>query len=152
MTSFPAFKDVTMLRDFMYAGKAKLSIRSEKTGKHFTYKIRKAPNAPDTWFVWRLVKAGYIYLGTIFPSDEQIPHKSFRATRKTLPIIRTDPAYEGFVWFFRKMEELNDIPPNVTVYHEGKCGMCGIELTDPISIAEGYGPTCRKRRLQRDLR
>jgi Family of unknown function (DUF6011) len=41
---------------------------------------------------------------------------------------------------------LHDMLPDTTVvYHHGKCGACGRDLTDPLSMYIGIGPTCRKR-------
>lgn len=31
----------------------------------------------------------------------------------------------------------------VTVVEESVCGVCGLELTDPVSIEHGIGPVCR---------
>jgi hypothetical protein len=143
--SVPPFTDVALLKEFMFAGKAKLTIRSEKTGTHYTYKIRKDKDS-DTWWVHRLSgQSAYVYLGTIFGGER------FKATRRTAGIYKTCPSFKAFEWFYRRLIDDNEIPPNLTVYHEGKCGMCGRELTDPVSVAEGYGPECRRTRLRRGI-
>lgn len=143
--SVPPFTDVNKLKEFMFAGKAKITIRSEKTGAHYTYKIRKAPDSP-TWFVHRLSgESAYVYLGTIFDD------RGFQPTRKTMAIYKSHESFRAFDWFYNRMIEANRIPTTVTVYHAGKCGMCGRELTDPVSVAEGYGPECRSKRLRRGL-
>lgn len=37
------------------------------------------------------------------------------------------------------------LPRGWAVYHEGRCGRCGVRLTVPESIAAGIGPECAKR-------
>lgn len=134
--------------DFILAGKAKITIRSEKTGKHYTYKIRKERES-DHWFVSRLSRnETYYYLGTIFSG------MNYRATRRSEFKKRTwlRESHEAFEWFWAKLYASKRLPQGVAVFHAGRCGMCGIELTDPVSIKEGYGPDCRKKRLQRNLK
>ena len=38
--------------------------------------------------------------------------------------------------------QLKQMPPNCEVWHEGRCGRCARKLTDPTSIASGFGPEC----------
>lgn len=138
---FPSnqFTDPELLKEFVLAGRAKITVRSNRSLKHFTYKIKKERDK-KIWYVSRLSSHEYIYLGTIFEDF------SFRATRKTLASEATSEQFIAFDWL---MGHLNRkyMPKDITVFHEGRCGMCGIELTDPISIKEGYGPDCRKKRL-----
>ena len=135
------FYEFWRMKEFILAGKAKITLRSEKTLIHHTYKIKKG--AENVWFVSRLGANGhYLYLGTIFP-------EGFTATRKTCSYAKFHPGFAAFAWFWRWVGEREQMPPNVTVYHEGKCGMCGLPLTDPVSVKEGYGPECRKKRLRR---
>lgn len=144
MSFFPEhqFYHPESLRDFILAGRAKFTVRSEKTLKHFTYKVKKEKDT-SIWYVHRLIANGqYMYLGTIF-DDHQ-----FKATRKTPHWVRGDPSFLGFAWLWERLRS-KEWPKGVTIYHEARCGMCGIELTDPISIKEGYGPDCRKKRLNR---
>ena len=137
------FSEASALREFIQSGNAKFTIRSEKTLRHYTYKVRKNKDS-DIWYVHRLIANGkYLYLGTIF-SDH-----SFTATRKTDNWVREDLGYIGFKWGWEKLVK-GQWPPNITIYHEGRCGMCGIQLTDPISVKEGYGPECRKKRLRHE--
>lgn len=131
--------------EFVLAGKAKITLRSEKTGKHYTFKIRKSDG--ESWFVSRLTGGNcYRYLGTIFPDG-------FRSTRKSehLKYHWLRESFEAFDWFWRRLNADQQIPADVTLFHAGRCGMCGLELTDPVSVKEGYGPDCRKKRLRRSF-
>lgn len=126
---------------FILAGKAKITLRSIKTGKHYTYKIKKGEGA--FWYVSRLTANNdYLYLGTIFDTTV------FRTTRKTSGYAHYSEGWTAFDWFWRRLIEDQAIPPGVELYHAGRCGMCGLELTDPVSIKEGYGPDCRKKELR----
>lgn len=139
------FTDAWKLREFLLAGNAKFTLRSEKSLKHYTYKIRKPGNDP-VWFVSRLAADNaYRYLGCIFEDEDFI----FRTSKKTAPYDHYSEAFAAFKWFWEKLDKEKRIPNNVTAWHEGKCGMCGRELTDPVSIKNGFGPDCSKLRLSR---
>lgn len=129
--------------EFVLAGKAKITLRSEKTGKHYTYKIKKGD--ADVWFVSRLTADNcYRYLGTIFPDE-------FRSTRKSdhLKYHWLKESFDAFDWFWRRLNQDQKIPDGVKLFHAGRCAACGLELTDPTSIKIGFGPDCAKKRLQR---
>lgn len=126
---------------FMLAGKAKFTIKSSRTGKHYTYKVKKGDG--EYWYVSRLTANNeYLYLGTIFPEG------GFRTTRKTSSYAHYSEGWNAFAWFWRRLSDDKAIPFDVEFYHAGRCGMCGLELTDPVSISEGYGPECRKKELR----
>lgn len=135
-----AFSSYEKVKAYMLAGKAKLTIRSEKTGKHFTYKIRVSPDNPEMFFVQGLrARDYYEYLGII-------KEGKFFSTRKTTAITRLDPIFTVFLWFHDFCNRKGELPKDLTVFHEGVCGTCGRTLTDPESILSGFGPECRKRR------
>ena len=139
----PAFTDYDFAREFILAGKAKVTLQSHMTKEHFTYKIRKGDG--DAWFVHRLTGGNdYVYLGTIFP-------EGFSATRKTTPKDRASIHFTAWSWFWNIFDKQHRIPRGVSIYHEGQCGRCGNTLTDPVSIQQGYGPECQKRRMRRDF-
>jgi hypothetical protein len=41
------------------------------------------------------------------------------------------------------LQHIDKLPNICEVYHSGRCGRCGRELTDPESIKCGLGPHCR---------
>lgn len=133
------------IRDFMLAGKSIVTIKSLKTEKHFTYKIkssvRKLDGPPGRYFV--SVKDGngyYPYMGMITASNG-----IFTNTRGS-EISRIAPSFLAFKWVWLHIVN-NSFPlDKVEVWHEGRCGRCGRQLTDPESIASGYGPYCRGRK------
>lgn len=147
MTLLPdnVFRDAWKLKEFILAGNAKLTLRSEKSLKHYTYKIRKAKDS-DIWFVSRLGgESKYHYLGAITKHGEEYV---FDRTRNSVTYHWIAESFEAFKWLWNILRK-DRLPQSGTVWHEGRCGMCGKELTDPVSIKNGYGPDCSKMRLQR---
>lgn len=134
------------IHDFLVGGKAMFTIRSHKTGKHFTYKISKSKKIIGMYFVsinsydkpllnGSVGKWSYIGVLTEEPNGELY----FRTTQKST-IGRGDKRVDTFMWFVRHHEHLF----NCDFFHIGKCGKCGRTLTDPTSIEIGLGPICRK--------
>lgn len=121
---------------FMLAGKAYVTFRSVKTQTRYTYRLVKAKDR-DLWFVSLLIgpenSTSYSYLGVI-------QNNSFRLTPKSrLPI--TSVPVKAFKWVFDKLVKGVE-PPDVEIWHEGRCGRCGRLLTVPESIERGIGPEC----------
>jgi hypothetical protein len=135
--SLHAVVDPVAIKEFVLAGKAKFTLKSAKTGIHHTYKVKKGDK--EVWFVSRWAGHSYAYLGAIFP-------EGFTHTRKS-GSAQYSPAFAAFKWFWQRLvrgEPLHQLE----FFHAGRCGMCGLELTDPVSVKEGYGPDCRKKRLR----
>jgi hypothetical protein len=129
------------IEEFILAGKSKFTLKSTRTGKHYTFKCRKGDG--DIWFIKRLIEDNdYIYLGTLFPDG-------FMRTKASPPGVRED--WEAFNYFWERLRGKGLIPKGIEFYHASRCGMCGLELTDPLSIKEGYGPECRKKKLHRSF-
>lgn len=121
--------NVEKVLHFIRAGNATFSIKSERTGKHYTYRVNQ-PKGSDVFFVAVKAGEGNTFLGTIFNGYKFSPKVGGDATL-------------AFDYFWRWMIERNQIPQGITFYHEGRCGACGRPLTDPTSIELGIGPTCR---------
>lgn len=64
--TYRVFDDYRELREFIQAGKAKITIKSKKTGQHFTYQIQASRDG--RWFVRTLTSGEdpWLYLGTIW--------------------------------------------------------------------------------------
>jgi hypothetical protein len=130
----------TNIGQFVIAGKALFTVVNETTGNRFTFKVVKAETtygqSGNIWFVKVLDGpdnySNYRYIGMIALDG------SFVHTRKST-VSETAPSFKAFSWFWRNVDRL---PENVKVYHEGKCGRCGRRLTVPESIESGYGPEC----------
>jgi len=81
---------------FLFGGKATLTLKSLKTGSHFTYKIRS--NKEKTVFFVSLLngpnnESDYMYMGTIFDK------KNFKLTKKS-KVSKEALSYKAFFYYF----------------------------------------------------
>jgi hypothetical protein len=132
--------DPVLIRPFVLAGNAVITLQSKRTDHHYTYRIRSSKNPEDQDGRFVSVLAGpeeYRYLGML-RSAGQAYH--FTRTKKTGP-LHTTPSYLGFAYFWRFIETLH-LPPDMIIRHEGRCGRCGRPLTHPNSIDRGLGDEC----------
>ncbi len=133
--------DLKRALEFIFAGKAFFTIKSNVTDKHFTYKIESPKNNDNVHFVSLLTgtdnENNYTFFGTIFNKKE------FRHGKKST-IKPESKGVIAFNWVFKNI--LSDtIHDKITFYHEGCCCKCGRKLTHPESIETGIGPECAKR-------
>jgi len=127
---------------FLFGGKAIFTIKSEVTGKHFTYKITRNKRADNEMYFVSLMtgpsnEANYTFFATIFGKD------NYRHGRKST-ISQDAQGTRAFRWFLNNLKT-NTIRNQVSVFHEGRCGCCGKRLTTPVSVELGFGPECSKR-------
>jgi len=140
MTEETRMIDCDQILQFITAGNAYFTLRSQKTGTRYTFRIKKAKDS-DTFFVSCLYGSDntgdYAYLGIIKNCEFRITAKS----RFTLD----SPQVKAIVWSFAHIMNADRIPDVLEFWHEGRCGRCGRLLTVPESIASGIGPECAKR-------
>lgn len=150
MSDTARMTDPQAIRNFIFGGKALFTLRSASSGQHFTYKVsegsKRNPNdANETpvYFVKVLTgpnnTADYQYLGTIFG------RQNFTVTAKSA-FKKTSPCAIAFEFSLRTILS-GKIPATLEFWHEGQCAKCGLTLTDPESIATGFGPICAKTRV-----
>lgn len=136
-------------------GSATFTLVSAKTGTRFTYRVRAPKRLRDDdaggfrLFVSVLTGSDntndYTYLGMLWQRTRGEPF-AFSMTRGSK--IGTDaPSARAFSFFWREASKPADRRPanlldKVEFWHEGKCGRCNRLLTDPSSIALGFGPEC----------
>lgn len=133
------FANAIAARTFILAGNATFTIRSEKTGARFTYRVRASEdgavhfvallNGPDNEGDFQYI--GYVRRGVFFHGNKS-------------RINREAPSVKAFAWAFSKIQA-GVIPDTLGVWHEGRCGRCGRKLTVPESIEAGIGPECATR-------
>lgn len=139
---------------FILAGNAYFTLRSKVTGTRYTYRVSKADpqqgkckyclNDPcrcqPRYFVSLLTgpenTSDYSYLGMIVSNQ-------FRLTRASKMTLDSKPVH-AFRWSLTALVA-NEIPEQLEIWHEGRCGRCGRTLTVPESIALGLGPECAGR-------
>jgi len=134
--------DPSQALSFMFAGQARFTLKSRKTGKHYTYRVSKAKDKDGVFFVGLLTDGDntgdYTYIGffkTVLKKHQLIAGRKGNAEH---------PSFKGLDWAVRLMEFKNEISEDLEFWHEGRCAKCARVLTDPVSIASGFGPECRK--------
>lgn len=129
--------------EFITGGKAIFTASNDK-GEHYTFKVVKGKPSPQTTMVApplyvRLLTSphNYTYLGMLVGTRIQLTHKS-KMTKDSKPV-------RVFNWALQVANGATHLlRPGYDIQHEGRCGKCGLPLTDPESIRTGFGPTCRK--------
>ena len=127
--------------EFCLAGRAILTLRSARTNARYTFRVSKAEDK-NLWFVSVLTgpdnTGDYTYVGIV---EERFGGYSFRLTAKSKMTLESAPV-RAFEFFTKRVLNANEIPAELEVYHEGRCGRCARALTVPESIVRGLGPEC----------
>lgn len=135
------------IRVFIFGGKATFTIRSLKTQARFTYKVTALKGKPKdnlnaVHFVNLLRgpdnESDFAYMGCILDHDVFRTGQKSRVSEKALSMI-------AWRWLFDRQIKGGEMPSNLEVWHEGRCGRCGRKLTVPESISTGFGPECAGR-------
>jgi hypothetical protein len=131
---------------YMTAGNATVTLKSKATGTRFTYRIRQKREEDGQIGPRGLISFVSLMTGSDNESDFQyLGH--FWSTQmvywhgKKSKIGKDAPGAKAFDWVWRQLSN-NVLPPQLEVWHEGRCGRCGRKLTVPESIASGFGPEC----------
>lgn len=124
---------------FVRAGRARVTLTSRRTQARYTYRVAGGEPGSGLLFVSLLAgpdnETSYQYLGTVFRDG------AFSTTRKSKLRYDSPPA-RAFEYFARHVLRGAEMPPELEVRHEGRCGRCGRALTVPESIDRGVGPEC----------
>lgn len=136
--------DPALVKQFLLAGDAYITLKSQLSGQHYTYQVTKAKqqgipafDAAEKWFVRVLANGDeYIYVGMIDP----IRAPNLRLT-KASKMDEGSSAVKAFRYFYGHLMQ-GRIAPQLEVRHDGRCGRCGRQLTHPESIDLGIGPDC----------
>jgi hypothetical protein len=155
------------VRVFIFAGNARFTLVSLKTGMRYTYRVRvrkkdveqqarrdrinetsltsenDAPPVDLTYFVSLLRGTDndndYAYMGVL---RQDLGLRLTGVSR----MGRSAPAVVGLVWFLDAMKNGRAaLGTTVEFWHEGRCGRCGRSLTVPESVLRGIGPECAGR-------
>lgn len=126
-----------LMKAFAKAGNARFTLVSKKTKERFTYRVRQTGDKPH--FVAVLTGSNneedYSFIGTIFDVG-------FRHSQKAR-ITASAKSVLAFDWFWHNIDHPK-IATAIEFWHEGRCCRCARPLTDPASIASGFGPECIK--------
>jgi len=124
---------------FILAGNSTFTCLNTKTSNRFTYKVKLSKTStPENplFFVKVLTNPEtYQFIGSIFKDRFKYSQKSKISNEAQSVIV--------FQYILSKLL-LGKLDSCVEIYHEGKCGKCGRQLTVPESIEMGIGPECFK--------
>jgi hypothetical protein len=120
---------------FIFAGNSTATFVNTKTNNRFTFKVKQKKDS-NLFFVSVLTNPDtYTYIGTVI--NGQFKHgKNSKITKDAQSVRVFDYVFNNLV--------SNSLPNFIEVWHEGRCGKCGRNLTVPESIANGLGPECIK--------
>jgi hypothetical protein len=134
------FSDAAAARRYIEAGRATITLRSQKTDVRRTYKIERSDDG-KVRFVKLLTNPdnvnGYSYMGFINARGQYV-----HGTKSRIP--ENDTSAIAFRWTWERLQQAK-LHPQLEVWHEGICGRCGRKLTVPSSVSSGFGPECVKR-------
>jgi hypothetical protein len=135
--------DPKLILAFLFAGDATVTFKSVATGTRYTYRIQegKAESGRIAPFFVKVLTGSdnendYTYLGMIDGAS-----RNFRTTKATKN--PTSQPVKGFEWALNILLQ-GRLPVGLELWHEGRCARCSRKLTDPASIASGFGPECIK--------
>jgi hypothetical protein len=133
------------VREYIFAGNARFTLRSLKTGARYTYRVRAKKSDPALYFVSLLRgpsnEDDYAYMGVLRRPG------TFYLTQASR-VSRGAESYKALVWALDRLREnrVAVLGRLLEVWHEGRCGRCGRALTVPESVQRGIGPECWERR------
>jgi hypothetical protein len=122
--------------DYILGGKSFVTFQNPSTTNRYTYKVVKH-KVDDIYFVHVLTNPDvYMFLGSIKDYGFRYSKKS-KIDRDAKSVIVFDYVFHHLI-----MSSLNT---SIEIFHDGRCGKCGRQLTDPVSVEYGLGPHCRKK-------
>jgi hypothetical protein len=120
---------------FIFGGKSFVTFLNTKSDGRFTFKVVKHKK-DDIFFVNVLTGPDiYTFIGTVRNDVYKHSHKS--------NISIGSQSVKVFTYVINKLK-INNLPSFIEIYHDGRCGKCGRQLTVPESIESGFGPECIK--------
>jgi len=128
---------------FILGGKSFVTFLNTKTDNRFTFKVVKHKK-DDIYFVNVLTGPDvYSFVGTVRDGVYKHSPKS--------NISNEAQSVKVFNYIVNKLAS-NNLPDFIEIYHDGRCGKCGRQLTVPDSIETGFGPECAKSLSKQTLR
>lgn len=139
---------------FMFAGNARFTLVSKRTGARYTYQLRATEDDDTRFFLSVLTgadnDADYSYAALMTIPDHGASGTLTVRTTRNSRVAESAPSMVAFRWFIKTLflsgeEGAERFFTQAEVWHEGRCGRCGRTLTVPESIERGIGPECAAR-------
>lgn len=127
---------ISDLTDFALAGKSTFMVKISEITSYF--KINKKAGKSPIWFVYASENGkDWKYMAVI-----NSEHKYFIGDKTEFAFTSTVIKSFDFVWKLALIKKDDD---RISLWHDGVCSMCGLQLTDEVSVERGIGPTCFKK-------
>jgi len=121
---------------FIFGGKSFVTFLNTNTSNRFTYKVVKH-KTDDIYFINVLTSPDtYTFFGTY--RNGQFKHSPKARISAEAQSVKV------FQFVIAKLAT-NTLSNLIEIYHDGRCGKCGKQLTVPESVETGFGPECYKR-------
>ena len=145
------FTDAVAARQYLRAGRATITLKSKRTGDHFTYRV----NVPTDRETGERTTDGTLMVSVLTGPDNtssytwlgRVAREIFWVGRKNPrpgEFSKDAPCAKAFQFAWQALLA-GTIPSQLEIWHEGRCGRCGLKLTVPESVARGFGPDCAEK-------
>ncbi len=122
------------VKAYVLAGQAVVTLKSELSGKHYTYKVFKKADKYNA--------SKFIYFVSVLIGPDEYLYKGMIGNDGKYKSYNNDTPSRAFKYMWDNVNQLNRMPTDMTILHQGRCGHCGKVLTNPESILSGIGPVC----------
>lgn len=137
--------DNTRLGRMLHAGRLTVTMQSKASGNHITLTFSSKAKIENKWQSVPFTEATHVFInqgqggwgspkiGTLYPKKGD---------------LYLEKGFDTAPWLYAVTHTLLAAANGVTETEQFKleeaerCGKCGKELTDPVSIERGIGPTC----------
>ncbi|MDR0462843.1 MAG: DUF6011 domain-containing protein [Pseudomonadales bacterium] len=127
------------IKHFLFKGEVIFTLRSTKSGKHWTFKIKRKNDNEKIYYVkLMLMYQDFAYLGKIVASGKYCITANSELDKNHMSQI-------VFQWFFDDLIERGKLNKKLEFYYAGECVRCGQTLTAIESIERGMGKCCAKK-------
>ena len=134
--------NIQEIKTFLTGGKAVGTLTSDRSLKHFTYRVSAVKDADNKFFVSLLTgpdnTSDYSYLGLLTVNYDG--SLAFRTTAKSCAGEDAD-SVRGLRWLLNRVNSERELV-GALFEHEGRCAVCARPLTNPESLERGIGPYC----------
>lgn len=141
-------KDIDQIMAFMLAGNAYVTLKSKSAeagkGLQYGFRIHRYEYKGTPYFGVAQVTCG---MKRSFGNLNPRRGYEFSMRRRNAELNEYEQPVRAFRWVWDRLRA-GQVPTDVEIWHEGRCGHCARVLTDPESIARGLGPICAEKLQQ----
>lgn len=130
----------TRMGRMLAAGRLMATMTSEKTGVHMTVEFASKVKVNNRWTNSSFAEATHVFIS----GGRGNKVATYYPQKGNLYFSTEDKAWQYAVvqMLAASTKPEQNIPGVYRIEESSHCGRCGLELTDPVSIARGLGPHC----------